>query len=55
MEGKISHLIQGISMLSRKTVPPTLNKHLTNVSFCIYLKIPLFIYLLNVNYILENI
>jgi len=42
MEAKISHHIQGISMLSRKTIPPTLNKHLTNVSFCIY--VPLFIY-----------
>ncbi|XP_060875809.1 uncharacterized protein LOC132949066 [Metopolophium dirhodum] len=33
MEAKISHHIQGISMLSRKTVPPTLNKHLTNKIF----------------------
>ncbi|CAI6361446.1 unnamed protein product [Macrosiphum euphorbiae] len=33
MEAKISHHIQGISMLSRKTVLPTLNKHLTNKIF----------------------
>ncbi|XP_022172378.1 uncharacterized protein LOC111035164 [Myzus persicae] len=33
MEARISHHIQGISMLSRKTVPPTLNKHLTNKIF----------------------
>ncbi|XP_001944251.2 uncharacterized protein LOC100166290 [Acyrthosiphon pisum] len=33
MEAKISHHIQGISMLSRKTVPPALNKHLTNKIF----------------------
>ncbi|XP_015380561.1 PREDICTED: uncharacterized protein LOC107174212 [Diuraphis noxia] len=33
MEARISHHIQGISMLSRKTIPPTLNKHLTNKIF----------------------
>ncbi|CAH1736440.1 unnamed protein product [Aphis gossypii] len=33
MEARISHHIQGIFMLNRKTIPPTLNKHLTNKIF----------------------
>jgi len=36
MEARISHHIQGIFMLNRKTIPPTLNKHLTNVSLCLF-------------------
>ncbi|XP_025194944.1 uncharacterized protein LOC112594398 [Melanaphis sacchari] len=33
MEARISHHIQGIFMLNRKSIPPTLNKHLTNKIF----------------------
>jgi len=35
MEARINHHIQGIFMLSEKTVPQALKKHLTNVSSCI--------------------
>jgi len=60
MEARISHHIQGIFMLNRKTIPPTLNKHLTNVSLYLFIKInlvPIYFYLLilNVHNILENI
>lgn len=33
MEARINYHIQGIFMLSEKTIPITLSKHLTNVSF----------------------
>lgn len=33
MEARINYHIRGIFMLSEKTIPTTLNKHLTNVSF----------------------
>jgi hypothetical protein len=32
MEARINHHIRGIFMLNQKAIPPTLNKHLTNVS-----------------------
>lgn len=33
MEARINYHIQGIFMLGEKTIPTTLSKHLTNVSF----------------------
>lgn len=38
MELKISNHIRGIFVLRETTIPPTLNKQLTNVSFYIYIK-----------------
>lgn len=35
MEARINYHIRGIFALDEKLIPPTLNKHLTNVSFCI--------------------
>lgn len=33
MEARINYHIQGIFMLCEKTIPTTLSKHLTNVSY----------------------